>query len=64
MNIVETLIEVRDATSVQLDLVMKEDNPRLQDAVDGMDISISKLDTVIEYLQNSPLQWQPLHEGE
>lgn len=38
-----TVREVLDATEKHLEAVCDEDNPRLQDVIDGMDISIQKL---------------------
>jgi hypothetical protein len=38
-----TVKEVLDATEKHFEVVCDEDNPRLQDVVDGMDISIQKL---------------------
>jgi len=38
-----TVKEVLDATEKHFEVVCEEDNPRLQDAVEGMDISIQKL---------------------
>ena len=35
--------EVLDATEKHFEAVCDEDNPRLQDVIDGMDISIQKL---------------------
>ena len=38
-----TVKEVLDATEKHFEIVCDEDNPRLQDVIDGMDISIQKL---------------------
>lgn len=38
-----TVKEVLDATEKHFEAVCDEDNPRLQDVIDGMDISIQKL---------------------
>lgn len=38
-----TVKEVMDATEKHFEVVCDEDNPRLQDVIDGMDISIQKL---------------------
>jgi len=38
-----TVKEVLDATEKHFEVVCDEDNPRLQDVIDGMDISLQKL---------------------
>ena len=38
-----TVNEVLDATEKHFEVVCDEDNPRLQDVIDGMDISLQKL---------------------
>jgi hypothetical protein len=38
-----TAQEVLDATEKHFEVVCDEDNPRLQDVIEGMDISIQKL---------------------
>lgn len=46
-----TLEEVLEATQTHFDEICGEDNERLQDVIDGMDISIQKLETVIKELK-------------
>ena len=38
-----TVKEVLDATEKHFEVVCDEDNPQLQDVIDGMDISLQKL---------------------
>jgi hypothetical protein len=38
-----TVKDVLNATEKHFEVVCEEDNPRLQDVIDGMDISIQKL---------------------
>ena len=53
----QTLQEVLDATNRHFSVICDEDNSRLQDVVDGMDISISKLRSI---LAMNPAKAKPL----
>ena len=43
----QTIQEVLDATQIHFGVICDEDNSRLQDVIDGMDISITKLQVLL-----------------
>ena len=51
---VPTLQDVLEATKVHFDALCEVDDPKLYDIVEGMEISISKLETVIRSLGGKP----------
>jgi hypothetical protein len=48
---IQTLEEIEEATSLHRQALIDADIPSLQDVIDGMEITLSKINTLLEEVQ-------------